>query len=156
MPLCDHALVLYMMVRNLAVVMQHSGVYIVVVAYLDELQSTQHILLYRFMGRNPASQDGCEQRLLPLTWSCTHAVRLTTMACLQSAYRHLQRNGAFDEVRFVLKRVKAHSRVCATCYCATVAMRCKRVACFLYCVMRVHNAIHTIAACSCDAKDAQQ
>ena len=30
---------------------------------------------------------------------------------LQSAYRHLQRNGAFDEVRFIVKRAKAHAKV---------------------------------------------
>lgn len=78
------------------------------------------------------------------------------MACLQSAYRHLQRNGAFDEVRFVVKRMKAHSRVCDLrkwIYCRCIMLYVDRltscsenqVSSCICCCMLCHIALHHIA-----------
>ena len=33
------------------------------------------------------------------------------VCCLQSTYESLRKQGAFEEVRFILKRVKAHAKV---------------------------------------------
>lgn len=63
----------------------------------------------QIVSRCSVTSSVCVAYGVDCTGALTYVGEVSLICCdVQNAYRHLQRNGAFEEVRFIVKRSKAH------------------------------------------------